>query len=311
MQFTARELEKDLGRGDITTASLFKEPKNVTARIVAKESGVLAGRQEIEFFLNTSAKRLRVKFLKRDGCRIKAGYTFAILKGDIREILKVERVILNLLGRMSGVATTAARIVAKAKKINPKILITPTRKTLWGLLDKRACVLGGAGTHRLNLGNAILIKDNHLDAFGRNIPKAIESFFPTGRASARLSQYRARRAQPIRQKATFFEIEVETSREAKIACTTLKKLQKAGKCTVPCFVMLDNFSPQKIKKTLKILRTENLASCAKIEASGGINEKNISAYAKTGVDVISMGALTHSAPMLDVSLVTSDFKTRH
>lgn len=293
MQFTARELEKDLGGGDITTAGLFKEPKNVTARIVAKESGVLAGRQEIEFFLNTSAKRLRVKFLKRDGCRIKAGYTFAILKGDIREILKVERVILNLLGRMSGVATTAARIVAKAKKINPKILITPTRKTLWGLLDKRACVLGGAGTHRLNLGNAILIKDNHLDAFGRNIPKAIESFFP------------------IRQKAAFFEIEVETSREAKIACMTLQKLQKEGKCRIPCFVMLDNFSPQKIQKTLKILSAENLASCVKIEASGGINESSIRAYAKTGVDVISMGALTHSASMLDVSLVTSDFKTRH
>lgn len=284
MQFTARELEKDFGRGDITTASLFKKPKQAKARVIAKESGILAGRQEVEFFLNTSAKRLRVKFLKRDGGRIRAGNTLAILKGDIREILKVERVVLNLLGRMSGIATFTARIVLKAKRVNPRILITPTRKTLWGLLDKRACVLGGAGTHRLNLGNAILIKDNHLDAFGRNIPKAIESFFP------------------IRQKAAFFEIEVETSREAKIACMTLQKLQKEGKCRIPCFVMLDNFSPQKIKQTLKILSAENLTSCVKIEASGGINESNIRAYVKTGVDLISMGSLTHSAPMLDVSL---------
>jgi nicotinate-nucleotide pyrophosphorylase (carboxylating) len=132
------------------------------------------------------------------------------------------------------------------------------------------------------------MKDNHLDVLGRDIPKVIESFFP------------------FRKNAAFFEIEVETPAEAKIACATFKKLQKAGLChagkSLRCFVMLDNFSPKQIKKTLKILRAANLQSCAKIEASGGINEKNIVAYAKTGVDIISMGSLTHSAPMLDISL---------
>lgn len=285
MQFTARELEKDLGRGDITTEGLFKQPKIVSGRIFSREAGILAGIQEIEFFLNTCA--LRLKFLKKDGAKIRPGETLALLKGDIREILKVERVVLNLLGRMSGVATLTARIVSKVKEINPKILIAPTRKTLWGLLDKRAVALGGGGTHRLNLDNAILIKDNHLDALGRDISKAIKSFFP------------------LRQKVYFFEIEVATPHEAKIACATLQKLQKASLCAVPCFVMLDNFSPKQIQKTLKMLRAANLQSCAKIEASGNINEKNIAAYAKTGVDVISMGALTHSAPILDLSLVMS------
>lgn len=291
LQYTFGELKKDLGRGDVTTMHILKKPRRVTARIFSRAPGVLAGRQEIEFFLNTRAqreliqkKRLRVKFLKRDGGRIRAGDTIANLSGDIREILKVERVTLNLLGRMSGVATQTSRIVEKVKKVNRHILITPTRKTLWGLLDKRACVLGGGGTHRLNLDNAILIKDNHLDAMGRDIEKAIKSFFSSG------------------QKAAFFEIEVATSKEAKIACAVLAKLKKDGRCRIPCFVMLDNFSPKNIQKTLKILRAANFKSCAKIEASGGINEKNIRAYAKTGVDIISMGSLTHSAPMFDLSL---------
>lgn len=294
LQYTLRELEKDLGRGDITTDGLFRKSKSSQARIISREAGILAGRQEIEFFLNTHAQHeLRVKFLKRDGARIRAGDTIASLQGDVREILKVERVVLNLLGRMSGVATATHRIVSKIKKTHPQILIAPTRKTLWGLLDKRAVALGGGGTHRLNLDNAVLIKDNHLDALGRDIPKAIESFFPPSRAVARL-------------KVSFFEIEVETSREAKIACATLKKLQRVGLCAVPCLVMLDNFSPKQIQKTLQILRKANLQSCTKIEASGGINEKNIRAYARTGVDIISMGALTHSSSMLDISLVISD-----
>lgn len=284
LQYTFGELKKDLGRGDATTMHILRKPRRVTARIFSRAPGVLAGRQEVEFFLK---KRLCVKFLKRDGQRIRGEEAIALLSGDIREILKVERVTLNLLGRMSGVATQTSRIVEKVKKVNRHILITPTRKTLWGLLDKRACVLGGGGTHRLNLDNAILIKDNHLDAMGRDIEKAIKSFFSSG------------------QKAAFFEIEVATSKEAKIACAVLAKLKKDGRCRIPCFVMLDNFSPKNIQKTLKILRAANFKSCAKIEASGGINEKNIRAYAKTGVDIISMGSLTHSAPMFNLSLEIS------
>lgn len=274
LQYTFGELKKDLGRGDITTAHLFRKPKKVTARIFSRERGILAGRQEIEFFLK---RRLRMKFLKRDGQRIRSGETIAFLSGDIREILRIERVTLNLLGRMSGVATQIRRIIEKVKKVNRHVLITPTRKTLWGLLDKRACALGGGGTHRLSLDNAILIKDNHLDVMDRDIEKAIMSFFP------------------LRQKAAFFEIEVATPKEAKIACVALTKLNRQGKCGIPCFIMLDNFSPKMIKA---VGRNSHVG----LEASGGINEKNIRAYAKTGVDIISMGSLTHGAPMLNLSL---------
>jgi len=298
LQFTVKELEKDLGRGDITTDWLFKKPKKVTVCIIAKEAGIFAGRQEIEFFLKT---RIRVKFLKKDGARIHTGDTIAYLYGDIQEILKAERVILNLLGRMSGVATATSRIVKKIKKINPNILIAPTRKTLWGLLDKRAVVLGGGETHRLGLDNAILIKDNHLDALGRTAARLLNTA-PEGRSLGRDIPKAIYSFFPLRQKVAFFEIEVETPTEAKIACAVLKKLQKTGECRIPCFVMLDNFSPPRIQKTLKILHAAHLQSCAKIEASGGINEKNILAYAKTGIDIISMGSLTHSAPMFDFTL---------
>lgn len=277
LQYTFGELKKDLGRGDITTAHLFRKPKKVIARIFSRAHGILAGRQEIEFFLE---KKLRVKFLKRDGQPIRSGETIAFLSGDIREILKIERVTLNLLGRMSGVATETRRIIEKVRKVNRHVLITSTRKTLWGLLDKRACVVGGGGTHRLSLDNAILIKDNHLDVMDRDIEKAIMSFHP------------------FHQKAVFFEIEVAAPKEAKTACAVLAKLKKEGKCRIPCFVMLDNFSPKMIKA---VGRNSHVG----LEASGGINEKNVIAYAKTGVDIISMGSLIHSASMLDLSLEIS------
>lgn len=284
-QFTIQELKKDVGKGDLTTSRLFKKPLTRDAYIIFKQPGICAGRAEIDYFLKRYFfNKFSLKWFKKDGDFIKENGKFCKIRADLRRILKVERVILNLMGRMSGVATATYKLVKKAKAVNPNILITPTRKTLWGLLDKRACVLGGGGTHRLSLDDAVLIKDNHLDALDRNIEKAINSFFP------------------IKGNPKFIEIEVENADEAFKAAKTFQKIQKKSIIKIPCLIMLDNFSVKSVKKTLKLLQQKNLRRIAGIEVSGGINEKNIGQYVKTGVDIISVGRITHSAEMIDISL---------
>ena len=180
------------------------------------------------------------------------------IKGKIKDILKLERTILNILQRMSGIATTTNNIINKNKK--SQALIVPTRKTQWGLLDKRAVSLGGGGTHRLGLYDWILIKDNHI----------------------KISNFKF-------QISNFFEIEVKNEKELKLALTTK-----------PDAIMLDNFSAKKIKQILK--KYQKKLQKTIIEASGGINEKNISKYYNSNVDIISLGSLTHSVKSLDISL---------
>ncbi|MBI4994204.1 carboxylating.nicotinate-nucleotide diphosphorylase [Candidatus Peregrinibacteria bacterium] len=220
IQYTELEIKKDLGKfGDITTKAFFKKSFNARAKIFAKQKGVLAGADEIKYFLKK--KKIEVVFLKRDGDFVKNGDVICAIHADIRDILKIERIILNLLGRLSGVASLTHRIVEKVKRINKKVLITPTRKTLWGLLDKRACAIGGGGTHRLGLYDAILIKDNHLDAVGRDISSAIRRFFPYKGA------------------AKFIEIEVESEAETIVAAKEFKRLKDLKLCFLPCFIMFD------------------------------------------------------------------------
>lgn len=281
-RYTTEAFLEDVGKGDITTNLLFQEKKTVHGRIIAKESGICAGQQEIEYFLVIG--KFEVAFFKKDGGHLKKGDCICEIKADIRDILRIERTILNLLGRMSGIATLTHRIVKKARRVNPNLLLCPTRKTLWGFLDKRAVAIGGGGTHRLGLDDAILIKDNHLDAAGRNIAFAISRFFP------------------VRSAHKFIEIEVEDVEEALIAIREFVRLRKKYRTRIPCFVMLDNVKPDELKRTLILLEENGLRNEAGVEVSGGITEKNIVSYAKTGVDIISMGCLTHSAAMLDVSL---------
>lgn len=271
--------ESDAGRGDITTQALFPHACSVQAFIKSREAGIFAGRQEVESFLKG---KLRAKFFRRDGEKIRKDERLLELTGDILKILALERTILNFLGRMSGVASGVMRMVKKARRMNPLIEVSCIRKTLLGLLDKRACMLGGGDTHRLNLSDAILIKDNHLDALGRNIEEAL-----------------TRANQKIPSHAKFLEIEVENSDEALRACRVFKKL----KLCLPCFVMFDNFSPAQIRSALQKISAANLKNAVTgFEASGGITEKNIAAFAKTGVDIISMGSLTASAKMMDLTL---------
>lgn len=291
-RFTAQELLQDAGKGDLTTELLFPKTQAASFKIFFRESGVAAGRQEINYFLSAGPKMLRpklgkfsVKWEKHDGEPVASGDVFCSISGSVRDVLKIERVVLNVIGRMSGIATKTRRIVEKARKKNPNVLITPTRKTLWGLLDKRACVLGGGSSHRLSLYDAILVKDNHLDALGRDIPGMIEKYMTLKNLAAR-----------------FFEVEVATREEALEAAQTLHKFQSNRRLRLPCFLMLDNFSVKTIAQTLRELEKLGLRENIGIEVSGGISEENVASYAATGADIISLGELTHSAKMLDVSM---------
>lgn len=291
-RYTFLELEKDLQEnGDITTDSVIHEPKKVTARIYANETGILAGGDEINYFLmesNSSFKphiqNIEITQRLRDGDFFNKDDMILEMHGDIKDILKVERIVLNLISHMSGIATKTRQIVEIAKKTNPNVCIVPTRKTTWGLLDKRATFLGGGGTHRLNLSDAVLVKDNHL-AFYENSPaKLLENFI-----------------QP-KNPYKFFEIEIDDPDKVIETAKLLIKAQTAKKIPSPAIIMLDNIVPIKIEQLLRTLREEALFDNLIFEASGGINENNISSYVKTGIDVISMGALTQKIEPIDISL---------
>lgn len=300
-QYTFVELEKDLGAsGDVTTNTLFSMDKEVSGFMLAKQSGILAGMQEFEWFLTRDIKKygtpfqpVKMEIYKKDGEKLfassKTPEKIAKLSGTVFDLMKIERVVLNLLGRMSGVSTFTAEFVKKARAINPDILVTPTRKTLWGLLDKRACILGGGGTHRLSLSDAILIKHNHICAFGSDLQlplrKALNATFEIDKNGPK-----------------FVEVEVNNPRDAEEAIRILSDIKKK-EYPLPCFIMFDNILPKDIagvfEKIKKGLSSGELAEGIFFEASGGITLENIQDYAKTGVDIISIGAITHSAEMLD------------
>lgn len=260
-------LDEDLGDvGDITSDNLISENAKANAKIIAKENGILAGLEESKWFLTNY--QLQVTSYKHDGAKLKKGEVILEIKGGIKDILKTERTILNLMQRMSGIATQTNKLT---KLVGNNILITPTRKTHWGLLDKKAVVCGSGGTHRLGLYDFILIKDNHRHFAGLELEKNIEN---------------------IKNKKLFWEIEADTQEEV-LKFAILK----------PDVIMFDNFKPEKIKETFKKLKKMNINYQSIIfEASGGINEKNIAQYNNTGVDIISLGSLTHSAKALDISL---------
>lgn len=253
-------LAEDLGdKGDITSDLLIKRRSPATAVVIAKEDGIIAGLEEVIWLSKTY--NLKPKTYTKDGDKIKKGEKIFQLKGNIKTILKLERTILNILQRMSGIATQTNKLVKLAKN---KILICPTRKTQWGLLDRKAITLGGGGTHRLGLYDWILIKDNHIQC--ANLQKNTKL-----------------------RTTKFFEIE----------CKTEKQFSEFIKLN-PGAMMLDNMMPKNIKRILNKYYTNTNETI--IEASGGINEKNIREYTKTGVDIISIGALTHSVKALDISL---------
>ena len=265
-------LEEDLGQGDITTLLTVPSGTIVEAEIVAKESAVIAGIEEILTLLESFGFQVRV--LVSDGSRVEGKATVLKIVGDARTLLSIERTLLNLLTRMSGIATATSRLIEKVRRAGYKTRIACTRKVAPGLLyfDKRAVMLGGGDTHRLHLDDLIIVKDNHLMVVG-DVGEAVKS---------------------VREAVSFskkIEIEVSSDNEALEAA-------KAG----ADIVMLDNFFPQQIKNTMVLLDREGLRSKVLIEASGGINEQNILEFAATGVDILSLGEITDSVKALDMSL---------
>jgi len=280
-----RALVEDLGRGDVTTEALIPGDQRGAGFIVAKEEGILAGIEAAKQVFHRVDRELKVEVLLTDGTRVKSGSRVARVSGSIASILKAERVALNFLQRLSGIASETNHYVEAVKGLPVRIM--DTRKTTPGLrsLEKHAVKAGGGENHRINLGDGILIKDNHL-AVLRSQGLNIKEIITKARQSAPLSLQGAKRRNNLRARETQIEVEVGTVSEA------LEAVEAGAD-----IVMLDNMNIKDMGKAVKSIRGRAL-----VEASGGITLDNVRAVAETGVDFISIGALTHSAKALDISL---------
>jgi nicotinate-nucleotide pyrophosphorylase (carboxylating) len=261
-------LAEDLGAaGDVTTDALIDPETDGRWAVRAREDGVVAGLDAATFAGWMIDPDIEYTVVAPDGALVKAGDTILEIEGAARSVLTAERTMLNFIGRLSGVATLTHMYVEACDGMG--VIIASTRKTTPGLrsLEKRAVRLGGGGAHRYGLNDAILIKDNHIAAAG-GVSQAMEKAL---KAAAHL---------------TAIEIEVDT----------LDQLKQALPFS-PSAILLDNFSLTDLRAAVKLAKGQTL-----LEASGGITIENVFAVAETGVDVISVGALTHSAPSLDIGL---------
>lgn len=268
LAYLLRFVYEDAPFGDITSEAVIPKDVDVRAIIISKQSGVIAGVYEAELLFSHFGINVKKNF--NDGDFVSNRDVILELFGSARKILLLERTVLNIMGRMSGIATMTRRLVDKVKNVNPKVKIAGTRKTLLRRIDKRAIIIGGGDPHRFSLSDAILIKDNHLKLV--SLEDAIR------RAKA-FSNYK------------IVEVEVENIEDC-------LKAAKAG----ADIIMLDNMSPDEISEAIELLKKESLRENVKIEISGGISEENILEYAKLDVDVISLGSLTHSVRNFDLSL---------
>ena len=261
-------LAEDIGHGDISSESLFLHDDMGRAMLVARESFIVAGAESVaaEVF-SLQNPEIEVSDAVKDGTSVAAGDTLLMVKGPVVDLLKAERVALNLLQRLSGIATITAAFVEKVKP-HP-VRITDTRKTTPGLrlLEKYAVRAGGGYNHRFNLSDGVLIKDNHIAACG-SLSRAVTI---------------------LRENVSHtVKIEVETD--------TLEQVQEALDCGAD-IIMLDNMSPARMQQAVAIIDGK-----AVTEASGGVNLDTVAAVAASGVDIISIGALTHSAPSCDIGM---------
>lgn len=264
-------LAEDVGQGDVTSAAIISANTEVTAEVLAKQAGVVAGLEEAVIL--SECLGLEAKAKVADGSKIKNKQVLLELRGNAQTILVAERTMLNLLSRMSGIATKTRALTDQLTKSGLKAKIAATRKTDPGLLyfDKKAVVVGGGDPHRLHLEDMILIKDNHLAIVG-SVEQAIKKAKDAGSFTKKI------------------EVEVSTPEDAMIA-------SNAG----ADIVMLDNFTPKQAKSTLEALRKAGFNRVL-VEVSGGITSENIMDYAKANADIISIGELTHSVKALNTSL---------
>lgn len=262
----------DIGYEDITTNSLIPENKWAQAEILCKEDGILAGMDVAHYIINEFGLNISSSFL--DGEDIHKGDVILEFEGKAKDILMVERSILNYLMHLSGIATLVKNTCDRVKEVNPNVKVACTRKTTPGLqkLEKKAVEIGGGDTHRFKLDDCVLIKDNHIQVVG-GVIESIE-----------LAKENVSFTKKI-------EIEVESEEDAVRASMFGADI-----------VMLDNMSPKEISFVLNTLKERRLREDVIIEVSGGINPENILNYAELDVDVISSGFITNSAKSLDLSL---------
>lgn len=261
-------LEEDIGLGDITTDSVFSPDQEGQAVFIAKEEFVVAGLSEIApLVFTTQNPNIICASLKKDGETVHCGERIFSAQGMVRDLLSAERVALNLAQRMSGIATLTAAFVHQVEGLPVRII--DTRKTTPGLraLEKYSVRVGGGHNHRFSLADGILLKDNHIAACG-SITKAVQT---------------------LRDKAPHtLKIEVETE--------NLAQVEECLACGVE-IIMLDNMAPDLMRQAVALIGKRAL-----VEASGGVNLANVREIAETGVDLISVGALTHSARAMDISM---------
>lgn len=264
-------LVEDTAKGDVTSQALIPPGLRGKASVLVRAEGVLAGIEVVRHLFLKADPTLEMTVLVEDGCRVKPGDVVAIVAGPVTSILKVERVALNFLQRLSGIASRTAEFVARTGGF--KAVIVDTRKTTPGLrwLEKYAVRMGGGRNHRFHLGDGILIKDNHLAAL-RALGMSLEDIV----------------AQARRNAPSGLEVEVEV--------TSVEEARQALAAGAD-IIMLDNMKPDEMRPIVALV-----SGRARLEASGGIGLDSVREVAETGVDIISVGALTHSARALDISL---------
>jgi len=276
------KIKEDFDGGDITTDSLIDKNKEIKAVILSRGGGIVAGIEEVSLMLNEE----KVTVLKKDGSEVKNRDIILEINGNARKILAYERTLLNVMQRMSGIATAVYNF---KKSIKNNCLIAATRKTLFPLMDKKAVSVGGALTHRLTLNDAALIKHTHMKIINNGLEKAL-------------------RLTDENDRIKYIEIEIKNEEEALKAAEAISNL-KSEKLFA---IMFDNMECSMIKNSINkinniinknlINNDEKLKNKILFEASGGINENNIEEYSKTGVDVVSIGIITHSSKAFDMSL---------
>jgi nicotinate-nucleotide pyrophosphorylase (carboxylating) len=271
-------LAEDVGQGDVTSLAVVPSGLAVEAVVVAKEVGVAAGIEEVGVLAESLG--LSVKTKVADGAELAKGQIIIKVSGDARTILSAERTMLNLLSRMSGIATTTRRLTEKLKKAKATAKIVATRKTAPGLgyFDKKAVLIGGGDPHRLRLDDMVLVKDNHI-AIAGSVEKAVKK---------------------AKQNASF-------SKKIEAEVTSVADALKAAEAGAD-IVMLDNFSPKQVREAVNALKQAGFFGKVLLEVSGGITEQNLLEYASAQVDIISIGALTHSVNALDISLEITKVK---
>lgn len=261
-------LAEDAPNGDITTELSISPEETTTAKVIAQNDLIFAGEYVLPHFFDENFK---FKLFFKDGDKVKKGDIIAQIHGNKRYILLVERTLLNLLQRMCGIATLTNKFVELASPFGVKIL--DTRKTVPGLrlFDKYAVAAGGGTNHRTNLSTGILIKDNHIK--GKDLKQLL------------------RKIRELNDKKIFVELEVDTIEQLQIAL----EIGIDG-------VLLDNMNPEEIRKCIQLIRSSEINKHIFVEASGGINLDNIVNYLDTGIDAISIGALTHTVKAAEIHL---------